>query len=110
MVVTVICCRGINLIVICYRGANVTVKLKQALLTTRPVTPKSARLHLDYTVTREAESLLDQVVAMRFGVSAHTRTNRAKMHKCQCQNMQMRMHGDQSRSVSFQSDPRVRGS
>eukprot|EP00965_Chrysotila_dentata_P136395 4510881-Pleurochrysis_carterae.AAC.1 len=43
------------------------------------------------------------------GYQLNTRANRAKTQKYQCQNMQMRMHGDQSRNIQLQSDPRDRG-
>eukprot|EP00965_Chrysotila_dentata_P224264 6194085-Pleurochrysis_carterae.AAC.1 len=87
------------------RRMSVVCRNRSLLITTRPLTP---RAH-DYTTVRtEAESPLYHGVAMRFGVS--TQLNRAKMHKCQCQNMQMRMHDDQYRNLPFQSDPRDRGS
>eukprot|EP00965_Chrysotila_dentata_P037488 1246791-Pleurochrysis_carterae.AAC.1 len=71
---------------------------------------ESATLHAydQCTVTREAEGPLDQVVAMRFGISTQPTNERTKMHKCQCQNMPMRMNGNQFRELQFQSDPRDR--
>eukprot|EP00965_Chrysotila_dentata_P175217 5784095-Pleurochrysis_carterae.AAC.3 len=38
------------------------------------------------------------------GYQLNTRMNYTKMHGCQCQNMQMRMHGDHSRNLLFQFD------
>eukprot|EP00965_Chrysotila_dentata_P048712 1616287-Pleurochrysis_carterae.AAC.1 len=55
-----------------------------------------------YTVTKEAENPLDQGVAMRFGVSTQLTNKPAKMHRCKSQNMQMRMHNDQSSNLQSQ--------
>eukprot|EP00965_Chrysotila_dentata_P157227 5194631-Pleurochrysis_carterae.AAC.1 len=43
-------------------------------------------------------------------INSITRRNRAKTHKCQCENMQMLMNDNQSRNLPSQTDPHGRGS
>eukprot|EP00965_Chrysotila_dentata_P232844 6199231-Pleurochrysis_carterae.AAC.2 len=64
----------------------------------------SARLHRH--ARGKEPSLLIRTPPCASGYRLNTLINRAKMHKYQCQNMQMRMHDDQFRNLPFQSDPR----
>eukprot|EP00965_Chrysotila_dentata_P257555 6212924-Pleurochrysis_carterae.AAC.1 len=69
-----VCCRALPPIAANGRDDYGRALYEESLLITSPAASKAH----DYTVMREAESPLDQGVAMRFGVSTHEREKTAR--------------------------------
>eukprot|EP00965_Chrysotila_dentata_P153228 5064198-Pleurochrysis_carterae.AAC.1 len=62
-----------------------------------------------YIVRICTKSPLHHKVAMRFGISTQHTNKPPKVHKCQCQSMQMGMHNNTSRNLQSPSNLRDQG-